>query len=102
MAKEKQMAALHGQDPIYLDEVFEQLIEQELERKVDLVSLKQVADIGMQEGRIFYPDVAVLVLNAQTGEVEHVLIIQGEVLLELHQRFLLDLLEQLLALPGGG
>ena len=102
MAKEKQMAALHGQDPIYLDEVFEQLIEQELERKVDLVSLEQVANVSMQEGRIFYPDVAVLVLNAQTGEVEHVLIIQGEVLLELHQRFLLDLLEQLLALPGGG
>lgn len=53
----------------------------------------------MQEGRILYPNVAVFVLNTKTCEIEHILMIQGKVLLELDQGFLLDLLEQLLALP---
>lgn len=87
------MPALNSQNPVNLDKVFQQLVEQKLKRQIDLISLEQIADIGMQKWRIFYPDIAILVLNTQASEVEHIFIIQGEVFFELYQRFFFDLLE---------
>lgn len=43
------MPALNSQDPVNLDKVFQQLVEQELERQIDLISLEQITDIGMQK-----------------------------------------------------
>ena len=98
MAQKKEMCTFNSNDSIYLDEVFQQLIKQKFEREVNLVCLRQITDVGVQERWIFDPDVAIIILYAQTGEIEHSTVAQSKIFLEFHQSFLLDLFEQLLSL----
>jgi hypothetical protein len=38
----------------------------------------------MQERRIFNPDVAAFILNAETGKIEHIIEVESKVFFEFH------------------
>ena len=56
------MGTFNTNNSVNFDEVFQQLIKQKFERKVNLVCLQQIADVCVQEWRVFDPDVTIVIL----------------------------------------
>lgn len=65
------------------EEVANEFSKQELQWQTDLIRLEQIADVIVKERRVFHSDVAVVILDPQTGEVEKRLLVDAEILFEL-------------------